>query len=326
MRVVAIVLAIALGACSPGLPPSAMPRPVGEDLLGLVPSGAELVVDVDVQQLRTWDEIERVLALLPPAGRERLEKLGPHWMGDIDEIVVGAWRSESRTQSVMVMRCELDDTKLPALLDGTVTRGEMGGHVMFQAGLEAAVRIGPRLVAVGSPVEIRRVTEVARGEEHGFREARGDRLLREALGKAPGARSGKPALIGAAVSGPLLTDRFEAAGLAGRGPGSVAFALAVGDGIDAVVILALGSPAEAVSLRGELDRALRDLKERPIIRILGLQGALELVSVVRDRDLRIAYRLAGGRLSGYVDRLDHAKKALEAARATPPADVTSPAK
>jgi len=226
----------------------------------------------------------------------------------------------------MVMRCELDDTKLPALLDGTVTRGDMNGHVMFQAGLEAAVRIGPRLVAVGSPVEIRRVTEVARGDEQGFREARGDRLLREALGKAPGARSGKPALIGAVVSGPLLSDRYEAAGLAGRGPASVAFALAVGDGIDAVLVLALGSPAEAVSLRGELDRALRDLKQRPIIRILGLEGALELAAVVRDHDLRIAYRLPGGRLSGYVDRLDHAKKALEAARAAPkPATEAPPA-
>jgi hypothetical protein len=318
-RALIAIAAIALSACGGGLPGSAVPRPIGEDLMALVPSGAELVIDVDMLQLRTWDEIDRVLGLMPPAGRARLARLGPHWMNDLDALVLAAWRTENRTQTILLLRGELEDGKLSALLDGEPQRGELEGRVMWQSGDEVALRIGKRLVAVASPVEVRRVAEILRGEAEGVRDARADRPLRSALGKAPSGRTGRPAVIGAAIAGALLTERFEAAGLAGRGPASAAFALALGDGLDAVLVLSLASSAEAVALHNELDRTLRDLRARPVVRMLGLQDAFELVSVVRDQDLRIAYRLSGSRLARFLDRLDGARKAVEASHAPPAA-------
>jgi hypothetical protein len=313
------LLAVVLAACGGSLPPSAVPRPLGEDLIALLPSGAEVVIDVDLMQLRTWDEIERVLGLLPPAGRARLERLGPKWMNELDGLALGMWRSESRTQNITILRGDLDDAHLPALLDGDAQRGDLDGHTVFQAGDEVALRIGKRLVAVGSAVDARRVLEIVRGDAQGLRDARTDRALRAALAKAPSARNGRPAVLGAAIAGPLVAERFEAAGLGPHGPQACSFALAVGDGIDAVLVLGFGAPSEAQDARNDLDRALRDLRARPIIRILGLQDAFDLVFVVRDRDLRIAYRVSGTRLGAFLDRLDRAKKAFDALHPpTPP--------
>jgi hypothetical protein len=321
----ALALALlGLSACGGSLPASAVARPIGEDLVALMPSGVELLVDVDLQQLRTWDEIERVLGLLPPAGRARLERLGPRWMNDLDALVWGAWRSESRTQSVLLLRGDLDDARVPALLDGDAQRGEIDGRTSFQSGEEVALRLGRRLLAVASPVDVRRVAEIMRGEAEGLRDARADRPLREALAKAPTGRTGRPAVIGAAIAGPLMSERFEAAGLAGRSPARAAFAVAVGDGVDAVVALSLASIPEATALRQDLDHALRDLRARPMIRMLGLQDAFDFVSVVRDRDLRVAYRLSGARLASFLDRLDRARKAVEGAPPTPPSPERKP--
>jgi hypothetical protein len=302
---------LGLWGCGGSLPASAVPRPIGEDLVALLPSGAELVVDVDLQQLRTWDEIDRVLALLPPAGRARLEQLGPHWMNDLDALALAAWRSENLTQSVLLLRGDLDDKRIPALLAGEAQRGEIDGRTSFQSGDEVALRLGRRLLVVASPVEVRRVAEIVRGEAEGVRDARADRPLRDALGKAPTARTGRAAVIGAAIAGPLMNERFEAAGLAGARPAKAAFAVAVGDGVDAVLVLSLPSVPEATALRQDLDHGLRDLRARPIIRMLGLQDAFDFVSAVRDRDLRIAYRIPGQRLARFLDRLDRAKQAVE---------------
>jgi hypothetical protein len=314
-----LLCAIALGACGGGLPASAVPRPIGEDLVALLPTGCELVVDVDLLQLRNWDEMERVLGLLPPTGRARLDRLGPHWMNELDGLALGMWRSDSRTQSVLVLRGDLDDTKMAALLDSDATPGQLEGRAMWKSAEGVALRIGKRLIVVGAEVEARRVEEIVRGDAQGLRDTRADRAIREALAKAPSARSGRPAVIGGIIGGPLLNDRYEAAGFSGRGPGAAAFAVAVGDGIDAVLVLSLGSPAEASSLRADFERSLRELRARPIIRILGLQNAFDVATVVREQDLRVAYRVPGDRLAGFLDRLDQAKKIYEANRAAPPA-------
>ena len=46
--------------------------PIDEDLLALLPSGADAVVDVDMEQLRSWPPARRFLELLPREARARL--------------------------------------------------------------------------------------------------------------------------------------------------------------------------------------------------------------------------------------------------------------
>lgn len=315
----AALLALTLCACGGVNPAVREARPLGEDLVALVPSGAELVVDVDVVQLRNWDATDRVLALLPPSAQARLEKLGKHWLNDIDAAAFAAWRGERGSETLLIIRGDVDDVHLAALLDAPATRRELGGRALVEAGGEAVLRLGPRLIVWSSPVEVRRVAEVVRGDLEGVRDARADGPLRDALAKAPSAKRGRPAVIGAGLGGPFLNARLEAAGVSGRTPAWLAFALAVGDGVDAVLVLGQHSVDDANGLRDELDRGLRDLKQRPLVRLFHLEGAFDLVFAVRDRELRIAYRLPGFRLEAFLQRMEQGRRALETMK--PPAPV-----
>ncbi len=284
-----------------------------------------MIVDLDLLQVRAWDQTERLVGLLPPMAKARLDRLGPRWLSEIDALALAAWRGANGTSSVLVLRGDLEDEKLGALLEAEATRSELDGHVMYEASGEAVVRISPRLIAVGAPVEVRRVVEVSRSEAQGFRDARGDAALREALGHAPSAKIGRPALRGAAIGGPLLTERIEAAGFSRSAPQWAAFAIAIGDGLDAVAVLGLSTPVEATSLRTELDRSLRDLRARPIVRLLHLEAAFDWVAVARERQLRVAYRLPGTRLEAVLEQMDRGKRSLEALKSKPAPPSPAPA-
>jgi len=293
-----------------------------------VPTGAELVLDLDVQQLRLWDATERLLALLPPAATARLALIGPHWLNEIDGLVVAAWRGPHGDESLALLRGDLDDEKLPALLDGEGERSELYGRALYTAGSQAILRLAPRVVALGSAVEVRRVADVVRGDLQGVREAKADKALREALARAPSAKTGRPALLGGAIGGPLLNERLDAIGGGGRKPAWAAIAIAVGDGVDVVLSLGLPTPADAVALRLELDRALRDLRARPLVRLLGLGDLFDIASRARERELRLAYRISGAQLDGFFLRMDKGRRALEAmkpAPAAPPSAAPPPA-
>ncbi len=293
-------------------------RPLGEDLVALVPSGAELVLEVDVAQLRNWDETERILTLLPPVAQARLAKLGKHWINDIDAAAFAAWRGERGSESLLLVRGDLDDKHLAALLESEPTQTELAGRTLLEAGGEAVLRLGPRLSVWSSAVEVRRVAEVIRGDLEGIRDARADAPLREALAKAPSAKHGRPAVLGAGLGGPFLNERLEGAGISGRTPAWFAFALAVGDGLDAVLVLGQRSIDDARGLRDELDRNLRDLKQRPLVRLFHLEGAFDLVFAVREKELRVAYRLPGSRLDAFLARMDEGRRALESMKPAKP--------
>jgi hypothetical protein len=312
-------LCLGVAACGGGLPADSVPRPIGEDLVALLPSGAEMVIDVDLVQLRTWDEIERVLGLLPAAGRARLERLGPRWMNEIDALALGAFSVEKARASVVILRGDLDDQHLPALLDGEVKKRDLNGRTLYFSGGEAALRIGRRLIANGDEIEVLRVAEVLGGDLQNVRDGRADAPLRAALARAPTGKAGRPAVIGAVTGGPLLEDRLVAAGIAGGTPRSASFAVAVGDGIDAVMVLGMDTEIEAAKLRDDFDHAVRDLRASSFVRLLGIGSALEMVVVAREKDVRIAYRVSGDRLARALDRFDSARKALSAAPVAPPA-------
>ena len=314
MRSLAIAVVLAFAGCGTSQAAVRADRPLGEDLVALVPSGAELIIDVDVQQLRTWDATERILAMLPPAAKERLERLGPHWLNDIDAAVVAAWHGDRGSESLLLLRGDLDDEHLAALLDPKASRTELAGRALFEANGQSVLRLASRLCVVGSPVDVRQVAEVIRGDLMGVRDARADQPLRDALARAPSAKHGRPAIVGAALGGTLLNERLESVNLGGRTPRWAAFAVAVGDGLDAVLILGQRSVDDATGLRDELDHTLRDLKQRPIVRILKLGAAFDLAFAVKDKELHIAYRLAGNSLDAFLARMDQGKQALETMR------------
>ena len=295
-----------------------MPRPFGEDLVAIVPTGAELVIDVDVQQLRSWDAMSRVLGLLPPAAQARLAKLGEHWENEIDALVLASWRGERGTDSVLILRGDLDDDHLAAFLDGTPKRSTMAGKTLFETPTESVLRLAPRVIVVASPVDVRRVADVVKGDLPDVRVASADKLLRAALERAPTAKSGRPAVIGAAIGGPLLAERMRGAGLPEHPPRWATFALAVGDGLDAVLGLGLATSDDATGLRDNLEKTLQDLRYRPVIRMLHLEDLFNLALKVKDKELRIAYRVSSTQLDAFLSRMDAGKRALEQMKSQQP--------
>ena len=309
---------MALTSCGGTLPASAVPRPFGEDLVAIVPTGAELVLDVDVQQLRAWDAMSRVLGLMPPAAQARLARLGAHWENDIDGLVLASWRGERGTDSVLIMRGDIDDEHMAVFIDGTPRRTSLSGKTMYETATESVLRLSPRVIVVASPVDVRRVADVVKGDLPDVRVASADKLLRAALDRAPTAKSGRSAVIGAAIGGPLLAERMRGAGLPEHPPQWATFALAVGDGLDAVLGLGLATASDAQGLRENLDKALQDLRNRPLIRILHLEDVFDFALKVKDKELRIAYRVSSTQLDAFLGRMDAGKRALEKLKSPTP--------
>src|SRR4051812_42139032 len=96
MRRMALVLLMAAG-CGGSMHAgsSATDRPIGEDLLALVPSGADAIVDVDVTQLDSWPIARRLLALMPPEGRARVEQLGDDPLAQVNGLAVAIYKAGS---------------------------------------------------------------------------------------------------------------------------------------------------------------------------------------------------------------------------------------
>lgn len=315
----ALAIALLSVSCGGALPASLVPRPFGEDLIAIVPTGAEVIVDVDLSQLRVWEPMDKILALLPPAAQARLQRLGDHWMNEIDGLVVASWRGDRGAETILVMRGDLDDAKLAALIepgaDGAPPpKGQLYGRLLYETDKESVLRLAPRVSVTGTPVDIRRVADCVRGDLPSVRDAPADKLMRQAIAAAPTAKVGRPAVIGGAVGGPLLQDRLKAAGVVERAPQWAALAVAAGDGIDAVLVLGMATASDATGLRDQLDHSLRDLKTRPVVRILKLEELFDVAMRVNDKVLRLAYRVSGAQLSTFLLRMDEGKRALETMR------------
>src|SRR5438105_3640683 len=120
-QIAALVLMVGC-ASGPGAQPSQV-RPIDEDQLALLPAGADAVVDLDLEQLRTWAPARRFFALLPRDAHEQLGKLGIDPWSDIDGIVLAlSGLGTDQPAATLLLRGDLDPEKLAAGL----TAGEYG--------------------------------------------------------------------------------------------------------------------------------------------------------------------------------------------------------
>jgi hypothetical protein len=286
----------------------ATPRPLGEDLLALVPAGAEVVLDVDVEQLRVWDPARRLFLLLPDAARARLVKLGGDPLKDVDAVVVGiAQAGASDSAATTLIRGDLDLGAARGAL-GLDEEQEYHGKRLFESAGEsggALAQLGPRLYSFGSRVDVRRAVDLALGDGESLRTARTDQAAREALARAPTAKVGRPALVAAFVGTDPLKARITAAGLPAEDFRWLALSLAVGDGLDVGAVASLPGPAEAGDLIQRARRELALLAGRPLVRLTGLTWLIDpVVLVAREGEVHLAYRLAEERVDRLIARLE----------------------
>jgi hypothetical protein len=272
-------------------------RPIDEDLLALLPSGADAVVDVDMEQMRTWPAARRFFGLLPADTRAQLAQMGVNPWSDLDGMVLSlAGLGGGEPTPTLLLRGDLDSDKMAAALGATFVeyrRAQIG-----EAGTRALVRLSPRMVAYGTPADVRRVVDLVRGEGQSVRA--GDRDLVQAFARAPSAKSGRPAVIAALVPSDAMRDRLRNDELPGADYLWLTFVLAVGDGFDFEIIGKTKSANEAGGMAAGAKASLQKLRARPAVRLLGLGPYLEDVVIVdRDDEVRLVYRLNDNR----VDRM-----------------------
>jgi hypothetical protein len=312
---------VALAGCGASHPQVATPRPLGEDLIALLPSGADVILDVDVEQLRTWDAGRRLFLLLPEDTRARLAQLGADPLSDVDQVVMAVAQAGAKdSASTVVLRGDLDLKRAAAAL-GAGPLGEYHGRALAESDdtAQAVAQLGPRLYAFGSKVDVRRVIDLALGGTESVRASRVDQELRAALDHAPTAKVGRPALMAAVVGTDAVKARLRAESM----PSELlwlAVSLAVGDGFDVGAVAGFPGPAEANDLVRLAKQELEALSARPLVRALGLQGFIDPVRLVsKEGEVHLAYRLAEERVDRLMSRLEAFAKL-----ARPPAPPSAP--
>ncbi len=310
MRRVALMALVAArcGKASPSLPTPTKTnqRPVGEDLLALLPSGADAVVDIDVGQLDGWPTARRLLALLPAEGRARLARIGDDPLTQFNGIGVAIFKlGTPDAESVTVARATFDWDKLKAMVaDGA--ESEYHGAAVVESATEALARVTPTVFAYGSRALVRRVCDVAHKDDEGFRAAGVDGRLRKALGHAPTAKLGRPAIMGAVVPTQPMRERMRAEHWESAADLDwLAASFAVGDGFDVGVVAGAHGPIEATTLQKTMKQRAGELKSQTTVLLLGLQPYIEpFVVIAKENEVHVAYRLTERRVDQLVTRLE----------------------
>jgi hypothetical protein len=304
----ALVIVAAAAGCGGSIHPGppATDRPVGEDLLALLPSGADAIVDVDVAQLDSWPTARRLLALLPPAGHARLQQLGDDPLARVGGLAVAVFKvGRPDAESATVARGTLDWDKLRAAFTGGVD-AEYHGAAIVDGASDAMARITPTLFAFGSRASVRRVCDVAHKEDEGFRTAATDKRLRDALGRAPTAKLGRPAIMAAIVPTQPLREKLRAEKWdAAADLDWLGVSFAVGDGFDVGIVAGAHGPLEAGALQKTMKQRATELKSQATVRLLGLVPYIEpLIVIAKESEVHVAYRLTEARVDQLVTRLE----------------------
>jgi len=314
----ALALALTLAGCGGTLHSTSAlsDRPIGEDLVALLPSGADVLVDVDVTQLGNWPTARRILSMLPPAGKERVARLGKDPLSDVDALAIAIVKPGTpEAEATIVARGTLDFDKLRAAMSSALEVEYHGAKIWENAGddggessdphTEAMARVTPTVFAFGSRVTVRRVLDVAHKEDDGLRSSAADRPLRDALAHAPTAKLGRPAIFAALVMTPPLRETLRhedwrsAADL-----DWLALSFAVGDGFDVGIVGGLHGEPEARDLADTLKARATTLRSQATVRLLGLTPYIEpFVVVAHESEVHMAYRLSEARVDALLTRL-----------------------
>jgi hypothetical protein len=321
LALVALAAAGCAGSVRPGPPPEA---PIGDDVVALLPSVADAVVDIDVAQLNGWPTARHNLGLLPPAGKERLARLGVDPLADVSALAIGLYRAGAPdAETTMVARGTLDWDKLRATVDGGVET-EYHGAALVDGAHDAVARVTPSVFAFGSRAAVRRVCDVAQKDDDGLRSATLDKPLRTALGRAPTAKLGRPAIMAALVPTPALRERMRKEDWASAAELDwIALSFAVGDGFDVGIIAGAHGEAEAATLAKAMKSRAHALTTQATVRLLGLVPFVKpFIVVSKDNEVHVAYRLAEARVDQLVGRLEQMqgiaqKRQAQAAGARP---------
>jgi hypothetical protein len=289
--------------------------PREENLLSLVPSGAEVLADIDMVQLRTWPTTPRLVSLLPDPVRERLNWAGAGSSSDVDGVLVALYSvGPTTTHGIVLIRGALPENSIAAMWPGKSDRMYRDLKV-WEHGGEAFSILNPHLAVWGSQAEVLRTIDVWKGESDSILVGQLDKRVREALAKSPTAKTGRPAIRSGAILSPALLAELKREKILLDDVSWVALSLALGDGFDVGAIWQTIGLAEAQDQVGALRGRIDWWKNRLSVRALGLANIFDNVILVpKGGEVHLAYRVPGARLDSALTPLEVWRKKHEGAQ------------
>jgi len=289
-------------------------RPVGEDPVALLPSGADVIIDVDVDQLRGWAATKRFLGLLPPAARQRIDALGFDPLDDVDAVWAAVYDLGRPTQrTLLLLKTEIELDRLGKDLGGEPQTIDHRGSKLLEGTDRSVARVTGKILALGPRAEVRRALDLARGDGES---ARGEKMLMAAWGRCPTAKVGRPAVLMAVAVREMVKEELRRQDLPGVDTEWFALSFAVGDGFDVGAVAAARGPAEAKLMVQTGQRRKEDFSRTRAAKLLGLRTYLDpLLLVARDNEVHLVYRLPGTTVDRMLSRLE----SLMASSVSPPA-------
>lgn len=332
-----------------------------QDLLALVPTGMDAVLDVAVtgpSGLAQLGAVDELLALVPTEFMQPLTQIVDQPLHQLEAAAVGfAKLGTEAPQGVVLLRGDVTRERVfhlvqkggawreveyhglalvetlaekggtPGTSSGTESPHGGGQGVSYAAAMEAAAMLTTRSCVLGTRLAVRQTIDIFRGEEDGVR-TQAD--LMAALGRAPRAKTGRPAVLLATLITPALRGQVVATGLeTGLLQASwISTAVAVGDGIDVGLVVGYRTLAAAQHATARLLAGTQDLQRRPVLRFLGLTTYLDPVQAVAvpaaaarpDPELHVAYRLPNDEVTALASRLPKLLMLLGKGAAAAPAN------
>jgi hypothetical protein len=175
---------------------------------------------------------------------------------------------------------------------------------------------------VGAPSEVRATMAIVDGNS---RVVTPTSKLFDALGRAPTAKVGRPAVMMGLVVSPRFEEELVRLGLPLRGVDWLALSFAVDGGFDLGGTLACPNPEEALGLVRRAAQRIEAFRESPELRLVGLASLFDpLVLRPRGSEVSVAYRVEARLLSRLLRRLDEGRRLLQRPDAPAPADKGTP--
>ena len=318
------LLAVAAGCASPPTLRATLDRQSrgDRDLLALLPPDLDAALDLDVAGLQKLESADAVLELLKPGPTRSgepgalplLQTLVDEPLRELEALCAGVSGIDlDQPEIVVVARGPLQVARVREGVrrSGEVREVEYHGVPVIEAPERAAALLTSRTAAVGSRLAVRRIIDIFRSVDDGARE---QAALQAALGRAPRARTGRPALLFASLLPAAMRKRAARTGLSEPLAGAtfLSGALAVGDGVDVGIVLGYGRLDEAQRAAGWLRDQAAALAQRPALRFLGAAHLFEPLQVIaaaaggprKVPEVHLAYRLPGDELQALLKRID----------------------
>jgi hypothetical protein len=318
----------AAAACAPSLPAAVSSpgevrtAPEDDDLLAAVPAEAELVLVVDLAQLRrspwTRDLLAQGAAARAPAPARGFDEAK-----DVDRLVLARLSGGAGEEtSLTVAQGRFDRRRVFAAFRAGragASSDSFRGCSLLASGPEAVAFLTDRTLISGALPAVRGAIDAAFGRA---RDVRGERWLRETRPSSGGSSAVELALR---VTDPMrerIHDQLAQAEALERLGGR----LDLGPRLDLTLIGAAADAPRARALAVQLEQAVTALRDRPSVAALGLAGVLAGVRVaVRGQQIAAELHLTEAQRDDIAARLSSAAQLIARARSEAAAGEAPPA-